>query len=116
MSIVFEISPCTATGAATTLMLTLKPSCWKYPASIAMCTGRLVELIPASASSIASFSGRGKEADAGLPLAAATGGAAGAASVLARAAAGAPPLAGGAVPGDALGPQAGATSSARATS
>src|SRR5947209_17531153 len=109
MSIVFEISPCTATGAATTLMLTLRPSCWRYPASIAMCTGRLVELIPASASSIASFSGRGKEADPSLPLAAGADGAPEPASALARAAAGAPPLAGAApdaAPGDAPGAQA----------
>src|SRR3954447_21957590 len=109
MSIVFEISPCTATGAATTLMLTLRPSCWKYPASIAMCTGRLVELIPASASSIASFSGRGNDAGGGLLLAAGADGVAGPLSVLARAAAGAPPLAG-AVPVAELGAQATAAS------
>src|SRR3954451_10006228 len=105
MSIVFEISPCTATGAATTLMLTVRPSCWKYPASIAMCTGRLVELIPASASSIASFSGRGNAAGGGLAPPAGPDGAAGPASVLARAAAGAPPLAG-AAPGAEAGAQA----------
>src|SRR5215211_1786701 len=112
MSIVFETNPCTATFADTTLRLTLRPSCWKYPASMAMCTGRLVELIPASASSMASFSGRGKEAGAGLALAAAAAGAAGPPSVLARAATGAAPL-GGAALGDDAGVQASAATRAR---